>query len=587
MTGAGLHGTLGEFSLEQVLGLLESGKKTGVVEIVGESERGSLEVSAGALIGARYADDVGEVALGAIFAIGSGEFTFWSGDVQSANLSGTLEELLRRADDERARFETMRADIPDERMRFALSERAASGSTITVTSDQWRVLLAVPGEHDVGAIAARCGLGRLATLRQLHALYRSGLVDVLEPAAEAAPLSEPSPAVEDRAPEIAAPAPAMEVRAEARLAESAALAEPPPVAAEAAPAPVDLWAPPPPVEEASAEPTAVEPPGEELAPMFDDRLAALGTPVEEAPPAEAAPVEEAPHERAVAQPRYEEPIPSFDDRLAALGAPPATEEPSAPQAPDDFWTRLAARPTVTEPAPLAPPSPPPPEPSVDDRLAALFGAPAAPEAPPEEVPPPVETAAPEAPPAAAPAEPEPEPEVSRWLPPDATAPMLEAEAPAALPPEKRGLFAFLRRAPAPAEEPTTFIAGQRNATVKLAALANMLLDEYNSGRWGTGRVVDHMLVRLRLADEQADPLDRPLPVKDDRLDVRAIERGGHRPEQTVPYIGLVIRQIFDDGERVLGKDKAKRGYRTAVQRALGTDESMLRDRQLAKHLPKA
>jgi hypothetical protein len=92
-------------------------------------------------------------------------------------------------------------------------------------------------------------------------------------------------------------------------------------------------------------------------------------------------------------------------------------------------------------------------------------------------------------------------------------------------------------------------------------------------------------VRLRLVDEQADPLDRMLPVQDDRLDVSSIDRD-FVADQVSPYLATLVRQIYEDAERVFGKDKAKKGYRAAIRNGLGGDEAVLHDRAIVEVLPK-
>ncbi|MHB8632062.1 MAG: hypothetical protein ACYC9W_09065, partial [Candidatus Limnocylindria bacterium] len=159
--------------------------------------------------------------------------------------------------------------------------------------------------------------------------------------------------------------------------------------------------------------------------------------------------------------------------------------------------------------------------------------------------------------------------------------------------KKRGLFGFLRRdeptpdaeiaAPpepgAPAAAPLSRRAG------RLASLANALLGEYNSGQYGKGRLDDRMANLLMRVDEQADPIDRPLPVVDDRIDAPALDRENMPEQQVVPYLAMLVTQIYQDAERTFGKDKAKRGYRAAQQQVFESDASMLSEPDVAGRLP--
>ena len=90
---------------------------------------------------------------------------------------------------------------------------------------------------------------------------------------------------------------------------------------------------------------------------------------------------------------------------------------------------------------------------------------------------------------------------------------------------------------------------------------------------------------LMRVDEQADPIDRPLPIVDDRIDSQALDRENVPEEQAIPYLALLVTQIYDDAARTFGKDKAKKGYKAAQQQVFGTDASAL-GADVAGRLPK-
>ena len=153
--------------------------------------------------------------------------------------------------------------------------------------------------------------------------------------------------------------------------------------------------------------------------------------------------------------------------------------------------------------------------------------------------------------------------------------------------KRSGLFGMFRR-----EEPTP-IAQMPNAAAPaqsrpgmLASFSNALIVEYNSGAYGKGKVETRMANLLMRVDEQADPIDRPLPIVDDLIDATALERERFPEEQAVPYLATLVRQIYDDAERAFGKDKAKKGYKAAQQQVFRTDASMLQSPDVAAKLPK-
>jgi hypothetical protein len=152
--------------------------------------------------------------------------------------------------------------------------------------------------------------------------------------------------------------------------------------------------------------------------------------------------------------------------------------------------------------------------------------------------------------------------------------------------KKGGLFGMFRR-----EEPAAVTQMPRPAPAgsragMLASFSNALLMEYGSGSYGKGKVESRMANLLMRVDEQADPIDRPLPIVDDMIDATALEREGFAEEQAAPYLATLVRTIYEDAERVYGKDKAKRGYKAAQQQVFKSDLSSLSAPDVAGKLPK-
>ncbi len=555
-----LSGGLEEFPLETVLQLLAATKKTGRLEIDADEESASLGVSDGRLVSAAAGEEDGEIALGAAFAVSGGSFDFVPmPEAPAADLSGDLDELLDRATTLRDRIAAVRALIPSERSRFALSERATRNNEITLTPEQWRVLLAVHPQRDVGMVAEQLRMRRLPTLMVLADLIRGGFVDVVPAEAELkwpyverrrTPWATPPAAAaelvtEERAPEVREPEPGPEPEPETPIAE---------VETPIAETPVDR---------------AVLPEAEAPA---DDRLSALSGlfgPAEPAPPPAA----------------WEPPVSETEAAAAAAtaeafaAAPPPEAEPEPQPEPEpepavrDEWTAPSWEAPAEESAPAEPEE-------IDSRLAAL----ALPPAETEEAPPAPEPAAEEAWPEATHVRPEPVagqplPE----LPPVGEAPPVGAPEPDK---KKSGLFGGLFGAKPQSAGVTSAASLARTDAGRLAVFANELIAGYNSGQYGKARVEDRMIGLLMRVDEQADPIDRPLPVANDRIDVASIDDGAIPETQAVPYLATLVRQVYDDAERVLGKDKARRGFRDVRDRVFGKEPAVLRAPQVAGRMPK-
>jgi hypothetical protein len=643
-----LRGSVHDFPLRSVLEMLAQTKKTGELQLRAGDQVGALGLADGRVVTAVFGEEEPLLALGAIFALeGAGfEFTPWD-DAPPANLEGKLDELLRKAEEakkardealrkaeeerqaairkaaeeaeaarkkaeeereaESKRMEEIRALIPSDDLPFRLSERAVDQGPVTLTSERWRVVLAVNGERDVNAIAAMLHLDHNAALTSLAALVRDGVIEPIAraavPTAPEAPRFETpayqTPTVEPPAPAFEPPAPTFEPAADAFTSQAEA------TPTEEFPAPVQDWITP-----------------AEAVPAQDWTT----TPAEPAPISEVAPHWPAPEAPAPAQEWItpDEAAPSMDDRLSALSGifGPAPTEPKTPapaEPPVSSWAPPSADQwgSPVQPAPGAdrwskPAAPDPASPSTADD--------------PWGTPPPLTPAPPSwTPPKSAPA-PEPDtwvaptpPAKTTWsapAPQDTTSadpwgsppgaasripplrapqtpapPVEEWSAPPAAPPEKkkRGLFGFGREKPAPppiagTPLPTAGVMGSRAGMV--AALANALIAEYNNGQYGKSRIEERIANLLMRVDEQADPIDRPLPIVDDRIDVEALEREHIADAQALPYLALLVTTIFADAEKTFGKDKAKKGYKAATKSVMLGDASVLSSPELAGKLPR-
>jgi hypothetical protein len=651
-----LRGNVRDFPLRAVLEMLGQTKKTGELQVRVDDRVGALGIADGRVVTAVFNEEEPLLALGAIFALDGAEFEFtpWD-DAPPANLEGkTLADLLRQADvakkqaeearrkaeeereaarkkaeeeaeAERKRIEELRALIPRDDVAFRLSERAVDQGAVTLTSERWRVVLAVNGERDLSAIASMLHLDHNAALTALAGLVRDGVIEGVSPTAYEAPAYD-SPAAS--APTFE-PSPTYESAARAYEPSEPYTPEAPPVESSEnafAPAPEEtnqfMPQPQAPAAETPLPQDWITP--DHVAPEPDWTTA---SPTETAPVSEVAPqwgpVPEAPVPPPDwVTPDVVEPSLAADDRLSALsgifGPPPAEPKAPAAQPPTNSWAPPAATSdgwgTPAQPAPTAErwsaPAREPATPATSDdpwgvapSTAPPQSEPWTPSAPdkggePDAWVPPAQSQSTWSAPAASPASADPwgsparlDPRISALsIPEPGTPPVEEWSPPPAVPGEKkkRGLFGFGRDKPAPPVAgmplPTADVVGSRVGM--LAALANTLIAEYNNGQYGKGRIEERIANLLMRVDEQADPIDRPLPIVDDRIDVEALEREHVADSQALPYLALLVTTIFTDAEKAFGKDKAKKGYKAAQKSVLLGDASALNSPELAGKLPR-
>jgi hypothetical protein len=663
-----LRGNVQDFPLRSVLDLLGQTKKTGELQVRAGDSVGALGVASGRVVTAVFAEEEPLIALGAIFALEGAEFEFtpWD-DAPPANLeSATLDELLERADEakrqaeearrkaeeereaarkkaeeeaeaERQRIAELRTLIPTDDVPFRLSERAVDQGPVTLTPEEWRLVLAVNGQRDLNAIAAMLHLDNIAALTALAELVRDGII-------EAAPRADVTEEAAPSAPAYEAPKYDLSTPSTHAYAPDAPIVEPPASELETETpteeSPTNAWAPASDrVPEFTSEPAAEAPPPATQEWITPDQAVPAeewsASPSESAAPvSEVAPRWESPAESAAPEPEWVRPQAAepagggLDDRLSALSGifGPAPSEPEAPppvESPTSSWAPPAAGSdhwgTPPEPVPSSErwSKPPAPEPAAPETSDDPWGTPPA-SAPTQRTwSPPASTPAPEkddwVPPAAppplstwtAPAPAADSTSADPWgtpgrsdsrgasfrVPEPSTPPVEEWSPPPAAAPEKkkRGLFGFGREKPASPPVtgtplPTAGIVGGPVGMV--AALANALIAEYNSGQYGKTRIEERIANLLMRVDEQADPIDRPLPIVDDRIDVEALEREQLAPSQALPYLALLVTTIFADAEKAFGKDKAKKGYKAAQKSVVLGDTSVLSSPELAGKLPR-
>ncbi len=624
-----LRGSIQDFPLRSVLALLAQTKKTGELQVRAGDRVGALGIADGRVVTAVLDEEEPLLALGAIFGLEGAEFEFtpWD-DAPPANLDGTLDQLLRKADEakqqaeearrkaeeereaarkkaeeerelERKRLEEIRALIPSDDVPLRLSEHAGDQGAVTLTSERWRLVLAVNGERDVNAIASMLHLEHDAALTSLAALVRDGVVETAAPTMPApqtpvyeAPVFEPAAPTFEAAPETTqeftpqpdiAPEPEVPAAAQDWITPDQAVPAQDWTVTPSDPAPISEVAP-----QWAITPDTAAPAQDWITPevteptAMDDRLSALSgifgpapTEPEAPPPAEpplsswappaadhwGTPAEPAPSAERWSAPSKPEPSSASTDD--PWGSPPPSTPAQRP------WTPPASAPAPEKDAWVAPPKASAstwssPAPAADATSADPWGSPAR-------------------------ADPR---TAALSIPEPGTPPVEEWSAPPAAPPEKpkkRGLFGFSRDKPAPPHVagtplPTAGVVGSRVGMI--AALANALIAEYNNGQYGKARMEERIANLLMRVDEQADPIDRPLPIVDDRIDVEALEREQLADSQALPYLALLVTTIFADAEKTFGKDKAKKGYKAAQKSVMLGDASALSSPELAGKLPR-
>jgi hypothetical protein len=191
-----LNGTLQGIGLRPLLSFLEGLRNSGSLVVEDGAWAGTLMLTEGQLVGAKFGSEQGLAALDAIFfALPRGRFTF-SSDIGACEVNivlnpGALSEHLEEIGREAAQ---LMATVPSlGAIPHILQSNAADGEDgpITMGRRSLRLLLALDGRRNVASLAKERGV--LRTLRELAELTELGLVAMDGAAMHSPPVPESAP----------------------------------------------------------------------------------------------------------------------------------------------------------------------------------------------------------------------------------------------------------------------------------------------------------------------------------------------------------------------------------------------------------
>lgn len=198
-----LLGTLADFHVDDILVLLASTKKTGVLVVEGGGRSGRVWVDAGHVVGGQSGSDhEAATVVFDLLRLEQGRFSFDDG-VAPPTLGPPLEvpAVLAEAKAKLAEWREIVAVVPTMTSVVTLDPNGGGGGDITISADDWRTIAAVGAGGTVAEVAARLSVGEFAACKAVKALVDGGLATVT-----ARPLDAPATAPPARpAPGAAAP----------------------------------------------------------------------------------------------------------------------------------------------------------------------------------------------------------------------------------------------------------------------------------------------------------------------------------------------------------------------------------------------
>jgi DNA-binding MarR family transcriptional regulator len=181
-----LAGDLAEFSVPDIIQLVDLSKKTGAVLLRGQ--RGQDEIEAwlyfrnGKIIGAQLGNLPPLEAAYTCFTFSAGPFRFYD-DIQldTPTITQSNEMIIIEGIARQEAWMRLQEQMPTLSMVPRLVPNPAStGSEISLEAEEWRVLTMVNGKNTVAQIAQRTGLGEARTCEIIARLLGAGLIEKRE-----------------------------------------------------------------------------------------------------------------------------------------------------------------------------------------------------------------------------------------------------------------------------------------------------------------------------------------------------------------------------------------------------------------------
>ncbi len=177
-----LEGNLSEFSIPDLIQLVDLSKKTGTIHIQGhqsgEPVEGWLHFRDGRIVGAALDQLAPYEAALTMFTLHEGEFRFYEQPIPETTISASNELLIMEGIGRQDRWQEIEQVIPTTSIVLRLVQNPDVGARdINLAADEWRVLTMINGKNTVAQIAERTGLGWYRTGEIVADLLKGGLVE--------------------------------------------------------------------------------------------------------------------------------------------------------------------------------------------------------------------------------------------------------------------------------------------------------------------------------------------------------------------------------------------------------------------------
>lgn len=178
-----LEGDLKDFTIPDIIQLLDLSKSTGGVQIMGrrgdEPIEGWIFFREGKIIDARLGTLPPMEAALTFFTVERGPFRFRA-DVpvtDSPTITSSNEMVIMEGIGRQDVWQEIRSQVPSTNLVLRLVPNPAAGARdVNLAADEWRVLTMINGKNTISQISQRTGLGEFRTCEIVAELLKHGLV---------------------------------------------------------------------------------------------------------------------------------------------------------------------------------------------------------------------------------------------------------------------------------------------------------------------------------------------------------------------------------------------------------------------------
>lgn len=179
-----LQGSLDNFALDEVLGLLSSTAKTGKLELKGDRGTGSLSLQTGQLVAASVSNTANgsgtEDVVFELMRFTDGTFSFNVQEVEATEAARAVPDVLAAAEGRLADWRVIEAVVPS--LNHSVSPvPALPTDEITINRREWSTLIVIGAGCPVSTVCSELDLGEVEGSRQIKILAERGLVSVGPP----------------------------------------------------------------------------------------------------------------------------------------------------------------------------------------------------------------------------------------------------------------------------------------------------------------------------------------------------------------------------------------------------------------------